>query len=600
MIDDVLEALDRVVQRGDHWEARCPAHEDKVASLSITLGAEDRVLLKDHAGCTVDEILKALELEWTDLYPDVHEVTLEPASVNKRIVATYDYTDEAGVLLFQVVRYEPKTFRQRRPDEHGGWAWELSGVIRVPYRLPELLEAVRQDRWILIVEGEKDVDQLYNLGFAATTSAGGAQSWAPEFAKYLTGARVAILPDHDAPGREYGRGVAESLTGVAGDMRVIALPVGDKGDVTDWLAAGGTADALKVLIRAAAGTTRQGLLRQWREANGGARVVWAADVEPERVKWLWPGRLPFGKLSIIDGDPGESKSTLTLALAAYATTGTPMPMSGLSGRQEPLTVVLLSGEDGMADTVVPRLLAHGADVTRVANLCSIDLPGEPSRPWELPGDIAHLADLIEETGARMVVIDPLMSFLAAGVKSGIDHDVRRALHPLAMTAERTGAAIVVVRHLNKGSGNAISRGGGSMGIIGAARSGLLIAHDPNDETLKRRVVASTKNNLMEMPQSVQYHLEYNPEHDCAVVVWDGFSYHTAETLLVRVDPDDVAEVGRCGELLKEMLVDRSVPVPKILKHLHALAISDGTIAKARRMLNLYESTTDEGVMWGLR
>jgi hypothetical protein len=592
----LLDELDRVQQRGDHFEARCPAHEDRVASLSISLGAEDRVLLKCHAGCEVPTILSALELEMKDLYVDEDVST----NVVKRIVSTYDYTDEAGALLYQVVRYSPKGFAQRRPGTGGEtWTWRLGDVRRVPYRLPELIQAVADERWIFVVEGEKDADALVQLGFAATTSAGGAQSWDASFAKHFVGARVAVLPDNDAPGREYGRTVADSLAGVAGDVRVCLLPVGDKGDVTDWIVAGGTAAELKSLVVAAAGMGRQALLRQWREANGGARVVWAADVTPERVRWLWPGRLPFGKLSIIDGDPGESKSTLTLALAAYATTGTPMPLCGLSGRQEPLTVVLLSAEDGMADTIVPRLLAHGADVTKVANLASIALPDAPERPWELPGDIQYLSDLIEETGAKMVVIDPLMAFLGADVKSGIDHDVRRALHPLAQTAEKTGAAIIVVRHLNKGGGSAVSRGGGSMGIIGAARSGLLIAHDPNDETLKQRVVASTKNNLMEIPQAVQYHLEYDPEYDCAVVVWDGFSHHTAETLLVRVDPDDVAEVGRCGELLKDMLVDRSVPVSMILKHLRALAISDGTIAKARRMLNVYETTTDEGVLWGL-
>ena len=138
-----------------------------------------------------------------------------------------------------------------------------------------------------------------------------------------------------------------------------------------------------------------------------------------------------------------------------------------------------------------------------------------------------------------------------------------------------------------------------MGIIGAARSGLLIAHDPNDETWSRRVVASTKNNLMEPPQSVQYHLEYVPEYDCAAVVWDGFSHHTADTLLATLDPDEVSEVGRCAEILNTMLAEGEVAVPDILKRLRALALSDKTIAKARKMLNLHQSTAGDGVYWGL-
>ena len=138
-----------------------------------------------------------------------------------------------------------------------------------------------------------------------------------------------------------------------------------------------------------------------------------------------------------------------------------------------------------------------------------------------------------------------------------------------------------------------------MGIIGAARSGLLIAHDPNDETRGRRVVAGTKNNLMEMPQSIQYHLAYNAEYDCATVVWDGYSHHTCDTLLVQLDPDDVAETGRCAEILKQMLAEEQLPLPVILKRMRALAINDKILAKARRMLNLYEVTTGDSVYWGL-
>ena len=597
-LDRILDSLDRVTERGEHWEARCPAHDDRVASLSLSIGAEGRCLIKCHAGCAADAILEALGLTWKDLFVD----TDEPASSNdyRRIVSTYDYTDAAGELLYQVVRYTPKGFAQRRPDGAGVWKWNLQGATRVPYRLPELIQAVADGRWIFIVEGEKDVETLRELGFAATTSAGGAQSWDAAFGKHFVGARVAILPDNDTPGRDYARTIADVLAPLALDVRVVTLPgLADHGDVTDWVVAGGLAEQLRNLVRAAAGSTRRELLKQWRESQGGAVITWAADVTPTRVRWLWPGRIPYGKLTILDGDPGESKSTLTLALASLASRGAPMPLSGMSGPQAPITTILLSAEDGMDDTITPRLLAHGADTTRVAHLDAIRLPDAPERPWELPGDIQHLSDLIEELDAKLVVIDPLMAFLGGDVKSGIDHDVRRALHPLAQAAERTGAAIVVVRHLNKGSGAAIGRGGGSMGIIGAARSGLLIAHDPNDETRGRRVVAGTKNNLMEMPQSIQYHLAYNAEYDCATVVWDGYSHHTCDTLLVQLDPDDVAETGRCAEILKQMLAEEQLPLPVILKRMRALAINDKILAKARRMLNLYEVTTGDSVYWGL-
>ena len=133
-LDRILDSLDRVTERGEHWDARCPAHDDRVASLSLSIGAEGRCLITCHAGCEKPAILEALGLTWKDLFVD----TDEPASSNdyKRIVSTYDYTDAAGELLYQVVRYTPKGFAQRRPDGAGGWKWNLQGATRVPYRLP--------------------------------------------------------------------------------------------------------------------------------------------------------------------------------------------------------------------------------------------------------------------------------------------------------------------------------------------------------------------------------------------------------------------------------------------------------------------------------
>ena len=138
-----------------------------------------------------------------------------------------------------------------------------------------------------------------------------------------------------------------------------------------------------------------------------------------------------------------------------------------------------------------------------------------------------------------------------------------------------------------------------MGIVGAARTALLVAHDPNDESLRTKVVAGIKNNLMEMPSSLAYHLEYSGEHDCARIVWDGISQHSAETLLTVVDPDQLEEVARCGEILKSMLSDQQVAIGDILKRMRALNISDKALARARRMLNLYETVTRDGVWWGL-
>lgn len=162
---DVLIAFARGLrQAGNGWTAHCPGHEDARNSLSLGVGDDGRWLVKCHAGCTLDAILVAAHLTIADLYPP------RPSPHEQSIAGTYDYLDEQGTLLFQVVRFAPKNFRQRRPDGNGGWTWNLEGVRRIPYRLPD----VKGHRTVFIPEGEKDVDRLWALGLPATTNAGGA------------------------------------------------------------------------------------------------------------------------------------------------------------------------------------------------------------------------------------------------------------------------------------------------------------------------------------------------------------------------------------------------------------------------------------------
>jgi hypothetical protein len=173
----------------------------------------------------------------------------------RTVVATYDYTDEDGVLQYQVVRFEPKDFRQRRPIENGKWAWNLNGVRRVLYRLPETIEAVATGHVIVITEGEKDCDNVRSLGFAATTCVGGAKKWRDDYNKYLRGADLILLPHNDESGREHAELIAASLHGIAKRVRVLDIAqvwpeCPEKGDISDWIAAGGTAEKFKRLVEA--------------------------------------------------------------------------------------------------------------------------------------------------------------------------------------------------------------------------------------------------------------------------------------------------------------------------------------------------------------
>lgn len=211
----------------------CPSHADRHPSLSISEGDDGRVLVKCHAGCEPKEIVAALGLNLSDLF-EANGKSAEQRSF--KIIDQYEYTDENGVLLFQVCRLNPKSFRQRRPDGNGGWIWNLNGVQRVPFRLPSVLETARAGGIIYVVEGEKDVLAIEKAGGIATCNPGGVGKWRPDYSKSLAGAHCRIIADGDGPGVRHARDIAESLRPYAAS--VILLKTAEGKDASDHLAAG--------------------------------------------------------------------------------------------------------------------------------------------------------------------------------------------------------------------------------------------------------------------------------------------------------------------------------------------------------------------------
>jgi RecA-family ATPase len=265
-------------------------------------------------------------------------------------------------------------------------------------------------------------------------------------------------------------------------------------------------------------------------------VVTLADVTPERVEWLWDGRLPAGKLVVLDGDPSVGKSTLAIDWAACLSTGTPWP----DNTRCPMGAVLvLSAEDGLADTIRPRLDAAGGDPTRVHALTDVtyrDDDGNLRRRSVTLADVEQIERAVQAYAVRLVIIDVLMAYLPGKVDSHKDQDIRTVLARLSDMAGSTGCCVLLLRHLNKSSGgNPLYRGGGSIGIVGAARAGFVAAADPDDEA--RRVLACTKSNLAPMPPSLAYRL-VGADNGVARVEWLGSSSATAATLLAAHERDD--------------------------------------------------------------
>jgi putative DNA primase/helicase len=331
------------------------------------------------------------------------------------------------------------------------------------------------------------------------------------------------------------------------------------------------------LVRLADGTERSVEALQPEELG-----ILLSGVEPEEVEWLWPSWLALGKLALVDGDPGLDKSAMTLDLGARISAGKAFPDRA---KCEPAGVVLLSGEDALADTIRPRLDAAGADVSRILSLATVPDENGHDRYLSIPEDISLIEKGIERVGARLVIVDPLMAFLSGETNSHRDQDVRRALAPLAGLAERTGACVLVVRHLNKAPGNnPLYRGGGSIGIIGAARMAFVVGKDPQDEN--RRVLASTKNNLAKPPKTLMFTLEED-ESGAVRVNWLGESEVSAHQLLATPREEEYADArSEAMEFLNDVLANGPLAASQVKEEAEEAGISERTLWRAKKVLGV--------------
>jgi archaellum biogenesis ATPase FlaH len=309
-----------------------------------------------------------------------------------------------------------------------------------------------------------------------------------------------------------------------------------------------------------------------------------SDVEPEHVDWLWGGRLARGKMTLVAGDPSQGKSTFTDDLAARLSSGKKLPMS--TTRHDPMSVVLMTAEDGLADTVAPRLLAAGADMSRIEAIIGHRHEDGFETPISLPEDIPALREIIERLKAQILIIDPLNAFLTGQVDSHRDHHIRRAMHPLAKLGEETDVAILLICHLTKNAAaSPIYRVGGSIGLPATARLALLVAKDPNDED--RRILAGLKSNLSPLPKSLVFKTVEDSETGASLIKWKGFSDLTSTDLLATSKKErDHGALDAARSLLGSILRDRDVPVDEIEAEAANYQISKTTLQRAKQEMGV--------------
>lgn len=302
----------------------------------------------------------------------------------------------------------------------------------------------------------------------------------------------------------------------------------------------------------------------------GLSLITAATVVPQAVSWLWQGRIPTAVLSLLVGPAGRGKTTLACELAARVS-------RGQLGRP-PANVLIASTEDSIAHTLVPRLMAAGADL-RLISFVSVYRDGI-QEGLTLPDDVTRLEDAVAETGAALVVLDPVVGHLSGAIDSHKDHSVRRALGPLAMLADRTGAAVVGIGHLNKGaSGDVLNRLGGSVGFGAAARSVLLFSDDPDDEESAERLLAHGKCNVGPHAPTLRFRVESR------TVTFDGREIPTSGLVWLGEDT---------SSSIQEMLNRGAADPDRGTQDLAAAVILDALAERSRRWADLVELCKDEG------
>jgi RecA/RadA recombinase len=462
---------------------------------------------------------EAERFEWLTRHTDYQE---QPKSNGHdrggklgRIAATYPYVDEAGNFLFEVVRFDPKDFRQRRrarPDDdpakvHDGWVWAVAGIRQVPYRLPELIEAAASERTIFIAEGEKDCDQCWRLGLPATTNAGGAGKWRSDLDAYFDGADIVIIPDYDPqkthpktkelmfhpdgrpilPGQDHAQDVARRLAGIARRVRVLELwqtwpsmPL--KGDVSNWFQAGGTPEQLYALADELPDWSPDQKVEPPAAPAAEIPVTFPFPIDATlipRRPWLVPGLLLRRQVTVMVAPPGSGKSLLTLQVAIVCAAGIP-EWNGWRPRGRFRVLVINSEED---DDELKRRLWAAADAMRVPSnmLDGLAFADQPETIVVAKADsrtktviatpmLEQIVATIIAKQIDIVIVDPFAETFAGDENS--NSELKWAAALWRKVARRTNAAVFLIHHTKKyahdmaGDPDA-GRGGGA--LAGVAR-----------------------------------------------------------------------------------------------------------------------------------
>jgi hypothetical protein len=482
-LDDFLSRLSGVRRFGKEARAKCPAHDDKNPSLGISEGDDGRILVICRTGCSTEHVLSTMRLGMKDLMPENGKPT-------RREIAAYDYRDENGALSFQVVRYEPKDFRQRRPDGAGGWIWSMKGARPCLYRLPELLAAPKGSL-VFVCEGEKDVDLLVALGYVATSNPGGTgMGWKDHYSEAFEGKLVCVLEDNDEAGRKHVKKIKESLERYrAARVEIVRLSgLGEGGDVSEWFRnQNNTMAAFDDIVRVS--FTHDTLDKEIEKEQVDEdrqelsdRRVWSFDdlVRNRAIKepegFLYGELFARGTVSLIMGANSSGKSYFLMFLGGQIARG--LDVHTLPTR--PGRVLFLSEEMGLSDLRYRGWIvfddetraAFGTNRFNVIEHSYFDFSGKTL------GENKSVKDFVKicrEAGKPDVVfLDSLSRIHTADENS--NQAMLIVMRNLEYAARLADCALIVIHHFGKQNEfrKGSARGRGASSIVDAAHDALSV------------------------------------------------------------------------------------------------------------------------------
>lgn len=299
------------------------------------------------------------------------------------------------------------------------------------------------------------------------------------------------------------------------------------------------------------------------------KLIKLSEVQIEEIQWIWYPYIPYGKVTVVQGDPGEGKTTFVLSLIALLTTGTPLPEEETA--TDPINVIYQTAEDGLGDTIKPRLLSAGADCERVIVIDENEI--------QLTLSDERLEQAIKETGAKLIVLDPIQAYLGADVDMHRANEIRPIMKRLSLLAERTGCAVILIGHMNKmGGAKSAYRGLGSIDIRAAVRSVLVVGRVKDEPTL--RIVAHDKSSLAPEGKSIAF--ELSPETGFS---WKGYCETSVDDLL-NGQGSLVSKTTQAENLLKELLEGGEVASGEITQQAKEMDISNRTLKIAKQNLGV--------------